>query len=93
MLAFVVTGCGSKISQSNYDKVQSGMTQDQVEAILGPGKEQGSSSVNVPGMSVGGVSVAGVSTSAKVLMWQDGTKIITITFQDEKVAAKAQNGL
>ena len=30
-------GCGHKISMSNYEKVKSGMTESEVEAILGKG--------------------------------------------------------
>jgi outer membrane protein assembly factor BamE (lipoprotein component of BamABCDE complex) len=93
VLLLAGTGCGSPVSQSNYNKVQTGMTQHQVEAILGQGKEQGSSSVAVPGMSAGGVSVPGMSMSAKVLTWQDGQKMITVSFENDKVVAKAQSGL
>jgi len=92
-LTIFITGCGSDVTQSNYDKVQTGMTQDQVEGILGKGEEQASSAVSVPGMSAGGVSVPGMSTSAKVVSWQDGSKMITVTFQDGEVIGKAQNGL
>jgi len=74
------------------------MTEAEVEAVLGKGEEQASSSVGVPGQSVsipgaGSVSVPGMSSSAKIVKWQDGMKIITITFSDGKVAGKAQNGL
>jgi hypothetical protein len=93
LLLTVLPGCGSKVSKSNYDKVKEGMTETQVEAILGKGKEQASSDVSVPGMSAGGVSVPGMSASAKVLVWEDGGKIISISFMNGKVVSKAQAGL
>jgi hypothetical protein len=62
-------------------------------AILGKGKEQASSDVSVPGMSAGGVSVPGMSASAKVLVWEDGSKIISVSFMNGKVVSKAQAGL
>jgi len=93
LAALLLAGCGSAVSLDNFNKIQVGMTQQQVEAIIGPGKEQASSSVTVPGMSAGGVSVSGMSMSAKVLAWQDGSRVITITLQDGKVIGKAQSGL
>ena len=99
VLALSLTGCGgSKITKSNYDKINNGMTEAEVEGILGKGEEKASSGVDVPGKSVnipggGNVSVPGVSSSAKVKMWQDGMKMISITFSNGKVMAKAQNGL
>ena len=91
-------GCGKGISKSNYDKVNNGMTEAEVESILGKGEEQASAGVNVPSQSLtipGGVnvSVPGISSSVKVKKWQDGSKRITITFSDGKVMAKAQEGL
>jgi hypothetical protein len=93
-----VAGCGSGISKTNYDKINNGMTEAEVESILGKGEEQAAAGVNVPSQSLtipGGVnvSVPGISSSVKVKKWQDGGKSITITFSDGKVMAKAQKGL
>jgi hypothetical protein len=92
ILAFclALVGCGgSKVSKVNYDKIKDGMTVAEVEGILGKGEEQ--ASVSVPGASAGGVSVPGMS--GKNYVWKDGTKVITITFLNDKVSAKAQAGL
>ena len=35
MLSLLFLGCGSKISQKNYNKIETDMTQEQVESILG----------------------------------------------------------
>lgn len=79
----VLPGCGSKVSKSNYDKIKNGMTQAEVESILGEGKEQASSAVSVPGMSA----------SAKGIVWEDGGKIISVSFMNGKVVGKSQAGL
>jgi hypothetical protein len=108
LLAVIVAiGC-SKLNQPNYDTIQVGMTQSQVEAILGPGKEQSSTSVNVPGISVGNtggtyvngtyvhgydMNTTSTAIATKVMAWQDGSKVITLTFQNDHVISKAQAGL
>jgi hypothetical protein len=90
----VLAACSkSKMTMANYEKVATGMSQADVEAILGPGKEQASTSVAVPGASVGGVTVPATDTSARVLTWQDGRKIISVTFVNGKVMTKTQFGL
>ena len=91
VLALAATGCGGGVSQSNYDKIQPGMTQDQVEGILGTGKEQTTNSMSTPGMAVGGISLPAMS--GKILTWQDGSKTITVTLKDGKVLDKAESGL
>ena len=79
----VLPGCGSKVSKSNYDKVKTGMTQAEVEGILGKGTEKA---------GVGG-ALGGIAGSAKVLTWTEGDKSITVTFLNDKVTAKVQQGL
>ncbi len=98
--------CAGKVTKENYDKVATGMSPKEVEAILGPGTEQASSSVTVPTPSItmpagmpgmSGMSampgMAGGAVSGKVMTWQSGGKMITVTFFNDKVAAKAQVGL
>ena len=58
------------------------MTISQVQGILGKGSEQASSDASFGGMSM----------SAKQMTWQDGNRIITVTFMNEKVQGKAQLG-
>jgi hypothetical protein len=92
-LAVAACSKGGKLTQANYQKVTTGMSQKQVEEILGPGTEQASSGVDVPPSTVAGVTVPGIQTSSKVLTWQEGGKLITITLVDDKVTAKMQVGL
>ncbi len=60
------------ISEANYEKIQKGMTEQQVQSILGKGKE-----VNNPN-----------NKSFKTMNWQDGSIRIGITFKDGKVTTK-----
>jgi len=78
-----MTGCGSKISKSNYDKIKTGMTLSEVQGILGPGVEQA---------SAGGV-LGKITAAGKIVKWTDGKKSITITFVDDKVKVMTHTGL
>ncbi len=90
-LLAALSGCGGSVSQSGYDKVQTGMTQEQVEGILGTDKEKMATNMGTSGMNVGGVTVPRLPP--KVLIWTIGSKTITITFKDDKVSSKAETGL
>jgi len=81
-LLLIVVGC-SRVTQGNYEKIETGMTVSQVESILGEGTEE---------TSVGG-AIGELSGSAEVLSWGSETKSITVTFVNGKVVAKAQKGL
>ncbi len=62
------------VSRANYDRIKEGMTIQEVQDILGPGKE---------------ASRAG---NLRVVTWQSGIvglKIISITFENDRVAAKS----
>lgn len=102
LLCAIVAGCGGgaarRVSMNNYERIKVGMTEIEVEAILGKGEEQASSSVDIPGQSInvpGGedISVAGISSSSKVVNWEDEFKVITVMFSDGKVMSKGQFGL
>ena len=98
-----LAACGGKVNQTNYAKVNTGMTQAEVEAILGPGTEQGSSAVavpampNVPGMPAAtgtpAIGAPGTTVSTKVLTWREGSRMISVTLVNDKVMSKAQVGL
>lgn len=82
LVFLLISGC-SKVSQSNYDKVQTDMTVSQVEAILGKGKQAASAAG----------AIGDLTGSGKVLTWGDDKKSITVTFANDKVIAKAAQGL
>ncbi len=80
----LVIGCGGNpITKDNYAEIETGMTLDEVQAILGSGTEQASSDASFGGMSI----------NVKNMVWQDEDKIISITFSHDKVKAKSQIGL
>jgi len=82
LMLILMAGCG-KVSKSNYDKIENGMTVSQVEAILGKGTEK----AGVAG------AIGNLTGSGKVLTWGDDKKSITVTFANDKVVAKAAQGL
>jgi hypothetical protein len=80
-LAACAAGCASKVSQSNYDKIQPGMTVAEVEGILGNGGEF----TAIAGQAIGDVALS--------IKWKDGQKQITVIFGGDKVVSKTQTGL
>jgi hypothetical protein len=80
----MIAGCGgSKVTKENYDKIKTGMTVAEVEAILGKGTE----SQGVAG------KVGDLAGSAKSITWKDGDKNITVSFLNDKVATVTSSGL
>ena len=84
LMIVTMIGCGKvDVSKEAYDKVETGMTLAQVEAILGKGELQAGGS--------GGIG--DLTGSAKIYKWVDGDKTITITFVNDKVKTRVQTGL
>ena len=73
-ICLVASACGSKVSQGNFNKIQVGMTFEEVTAILGPSTE--SSSVQISGLS---------GTSSK---WAGKEGTIQIQFLNGRVRIK-----
>jgi hypothetical protein len=82
-LVCAASGCGSKVSKDNYDKIANGMTLAEVQKVLGTGVEE----------TGGSAGIGGVSISGKVYAWKDGDKIIRVTLVNDKVISKAHVGL
>lgn len=78
-MLLVLPGCGSKISEANYYKVGPGDTEQDVEALLGPGRP-----VELEG-------IAGPDRQAR--RWQRGELTITIIFENGKVISRQAQGL
>jgi hypothetical protein len=71
-----ITGCGSKITEANYDKVKEGMTKAEVVALLGQPTE-----TEVVGQTNG--------TDVKGPVWEgNGYKVVTMFTVDEKLQTK-----
>jgi hypothetical protein len=81
----LLIGCEGKITKENYNKISTGMRKTDVEAILGKGQSVGSSSVDL--------GEFGGEVNAEVISWQNGKTVISVSFLNGKVQAKAENGL
>lgn len=75
------TAPASALTMANFEAIETGMTREQVEEILGPGEELSSS-------DIGGISTV-------LIQWTEnnGMKNMNVTIQDGKVVGKAQFGL
>lgn len=74
VLLLWLAGCGSKITQENFDRIQTGMSQDEVTTILGKPTESSSASFG--------------SLSGGAWVWKKNGTAITIQFANGKVLAK-----
>lgn len=72
--ALLLAACGSKISAENFERIQNGMTQKEVVALLGEPTE--SSAIGIGGLS------GGMAT------WREGNTVISVQFVNDKVQAK-----
>ncbi len=73
--AFLMAGCGAdKINKANFDKIQTGMTEAEVQAILGPPTEST------------GVDITVFSGTTSI--WKRGDTEIAVQFVNGKVVAK-----
>jgi chemotaxis signal transduction protein len=85
MVAFLlagVVGC-NRVTRENYNKVQAGMTVQQVKDILGNPDETKSA----------GASVLGISADKTTMIWKSGDKSITVTFVNEQVLTTSMQNL
>ncbi len=73
-VALLLAACGSKISAENFERIQTGMTQKEVVALLGEPTE--TSAISIAGLS------GGMAT------WRDGNTEISVQFVNDKVQAK-----
>lgn len=74
---FLLAACGSKISAENFERIRTGMSQQEVVAILGEPTE--TSAVSIAGLS------GGMAT------WKDGNTVISVQFVNDKAQAKQLN--
>lgn len=74
VLALTLAACGSPVNQENFAKIETGMTQQEVEALLGKPSEASTA-------SLGGIS-GGAAT------WKHKDVTISIQFMNDKVQFK-----
>ncbi|MCE5328354.1 MAG: hypothetical protein LLG01_18285 [Planctomycetaceae bacterium] len=75
-------GC-SHVNSTNYNRVTTGMTIEQVKDILGDPQEVNS----------GGGEILGVGASATNMVWRSGNKSITVVFVNNQVVSKSMSNL
>jgi hypothetical protein len=75
LLLFLFAACGSKVNESNYNKIEIDMTEEQVKTLLGSPTESSS------------IQVAGLSGTSSKWVGKEGT--INVQFLNGKVKAKA----
>ncbi len=87
----LVLGCnqssGSPVSKAVADRIYSGMTEKEVVEILGPATS--SAEISTAG-ALGDLKLPGgveVPKNVRQSVWQDGGKVITVTFADGKVVS------
>ena len=74
-------GCGSlRVTRKNYDKIQTGMTFEEVVDILGNNYEVSADA-----------GYGGISSSAYI--WGNENKCIVVLFVNNRVFSKSQQGL
>jgi len=93
--AVMLAGCGDAgpVSKDNYDKVFHGMTLDEVEALLGRGRQEVDFAMAPGGRTMMIEGVGAVEVGAKVYSWRDDGKVIRVVFERGRVIAKSQTGL
>jgi hypothetical protein len=78
-----LSGCGSKISEANFYRVQYGMTEEDVEELLGPPHRQ-TVTPSPDGDSMG---------EEKSQWWTRGPLVIQVRFVGGKVAGRSSEGI
>jgi hypothetical protein len=88
LLPAFAAGCGSKISEPNYYKVQHGMTEEDVDDLLGPPHHE---EVAAPPATLSTATTR--STARKVKTWTRGTLSIRVVFEDGRVVGRSADGM
>jgi hypothetical protein len=83
LLGALAGGCGSKISEANYYRVQHGMTEEDVEDLLGPAAQDDLS------------ASAAVTRPAgrRVKTWTRGRLTIRVAFENGVVVNRSADGI
>ena len=78
-LALALAACGARLTRANFDRIETGMTAQEVERILGKPTE------------VDSIELGPLGGGARV--WRDGERSVTITFVNDKVVMKVAEKL
>jgi hypothetical protein len=93
-LCFIMSGCGkTKITKENFDKIENGMTLQEVEHILGDGTPSGGDGSLVAAQVGVDVGSGARQSSTVEYVWESGNNSITVAFRQGKVIQKRKSGL
>ncbi len=103
LLLFALTGCGgaNPVNKINFDRIKSGMTEGDVDRLLGKGKDIPASEVkqvlerlaNPPSGSSPAPKADKELTGLKGVRWGNEKKSITVIYRDSRVYKVEQQGL
>jgi hypothetical protein len=90
----VVSGCDatSAVTKANYDKINTGMTEKEVTAILGAPTTESGMSASLPSAGIAGLDIQGGSVGSTTKTWKEGNNSIVVNFVNEKVFTKFWTG-
>ena len=91
LLTLLLAGCGSKISEANYYRVQLGMSEDAVEDLLGPAHEETSEGPTTTATTA--PTTSSQPGPRKLKVWRRGPLTIRVTFEDGKVVSRSAQGI
>lgn len=89
--ALFIAGCEDQLTLANYDKIQSGQQQHEVESLLGgPGERDQTTGMSI---SAGGIASGSGANSQITYIWKTKGKEVAVVFAGGKVVTKTQRGL
>jgi hypothetical protein len=83
----------SKVTKANFDKINNGMTLEEVEKILGKGEKETGDGSNVAGQFGVAVTSAPTVGGGETYKWESSKATITVTFRQGKVVGKSSKDL
>lgn len=91
LLCLLPCGCGSKISEASYYRVQHGMSEEDVEDLLGPEHGRTEEAAAAPATSA---AMRATSRLPRVVKsWSRGGLGIHVTFENGVVVARSADGI
>lgn len=89
--ALFIAGCEDQLTLANYDKIQTGQAQHEVESLLGgPGERDETTGLSI---SAGGIAGGSGGNSQSTYIWKSRSKEVSVVFTGGKVVNKSQRGL
>src|SRR5688572_18667262 len=92
-VVFGLGGCGSKISEANYFRVQYGMDEEEVEDLLGPAHEETEEQPPLTGDAPASRPASTRPTGRKVKTWARDGITIRVVFEGGVVTARSAQGI